>query len=661
MKQLQMKSYINALSEHQEKYLEKYESLKAYLSKKLPEISSPEELDSLRKRIKKEQTVLEAMYKEMEKIHKTLRDSKQSPASKRRFEKFSKKFVEGFEIAPPDCKPLFEQISTKKQKIKDENNPAEILKKLVSRYKANDLDLQAFNDFLMNPLVKSKIKTNRIFAAKVENLNKQIVIRYAQTIATIDQGLFLKIRSKDLFSPWAFKSSTAIAASTTHYNNIADYVSSLVLAASSMEERVIIVERWIWVAHYLCEELKDYSGCHAILTGLSRIEISRLSKTFASLSPESQDALAHISNKVLGSSALKPVFNAQQAIIPAMPLIQRDITFIADGNKSITDLESKEDKREEMAMRTGGGRKILHVFRRLQNERGNFRLSGDVDASLDELLRERLERPASYDSDEGYEVSKRLEPINNELETVKAVNFGKVFKGATPTNQPKMRQLFLEDVIQTLNNSLINNVSGFLKARKQEAFQMDENYVINWEKEDQELEKLNREKEAYVEVLQGYSTNEKNSNLLSRTNALIKKLEALDFKQIKMQSLETKLYNRLFLLKVEFDSASRFNPDSEKISLIIAELEKISELSQGCQLSPNFSRMLASFNDGVMAFKAESSPSEVEKDNPSTELEKPRAHVTHLGCRYSLLFAPKRMERSGMDEGLSLTTTAVLA
>lgn len=664
MKKTQMKRYITALSEYQAKYLEKYESLKAYLSKKLPEISSLDELDSLQKRVKKEQIALEAMHQEMVETYNTLKQSKHSRGSKHSFEKFNKNFVEVFQVAPPDCKPLFDQISIKRKQIKAEHNPVELLKKLISRFKANELDLQAFNDFLMNPAVKSKIRTNPIFAAKVGNLNKQIIIRYAQTIATIDQELFLNIRASELFSPWAFKSSPSIVANTAQYNNLADYLGRLILDASSIEERAIIIERWIWVAHYLFEELKDYSGCHAILSVFSRSEIGRLKKTFASLSPECLDALDKMSNELLVSQALKPIFNAQQAVIPAMPLIQRDVTFLEDGNKTVSELESNDEKREEMARRTGGGRKIMHIFKRLQDDRSNFHLSEEIDAPLDELLRGKLKAPvAPYGSKEAYQTSQLLEPVNNELKPAKPVKFGKVLSSASATNQPNMRQQLLQDTIKALTDSVLNNVSGFLKDRKQEAFQMDENYVIDWEKENLELIKIEREKEALVDTVKGFSNNEKNSTLLNRANLLIKKLEALDFKQIKMQHLESKLYARLYKLKVEFACAARFNDGEapEQISLIIAELEKISKLTEGCQFSANFLKFLNAFNDEVRVFKDLSNPSEKEKEH-SAELENPGSHATQfLRCRYSLLYAPVRKEQSSIDQGPTLRTSAILA
>lgn len=664
MKKTQMKRFINALSEYQAKYLEKYESLTAYLSKKLPEISGLDDLDSLQKRVKKEQIALEAMYKEMAETYNTLKKAKYTPKGKESFEKFNKGFVGTFQVAPPDCKPLFDQIATKRKQIKAEQNPAELLTKLISRFKANNLDLQAFNDFLMNPAVKSKIRTNPIFAAKVGNLNKQIIIRYAQTIARIDQELFLNIRASELFSPWAFKSSPSIMANTAQYNNLADYVGRLILDANSIEERAIIIERWIWVAHYLFDELKDYSGCHAILSVFSRSEIGRLKKTFASLSPECQDALDKMSNELLVSQALKPIFNAQQAVIPAMPLIQRDVTFLEDGNKTVSDLKSKDEKREEMTRRTGGGRKIMHVFKRLQDDRSTFRLSEEIDAPLNDLLRDRLKTPvAPYDSDDGYERSQLLEPVNNELKPAKPVKFGKVLNSASATNQPNMRQQLLQDSIKALTDSVLNNVSGFLKDRNQEAFEMDENYVIDWEKENLELGKLDREKEALVDTLKGFSNNEKNASLLKRANVLIEKLEALDFKHIKMQHLESKLYARLYKLKVEFACAARFNDkngDPEQISLIIAELEKISQLSEGCQFSANFLKFLNAFNDEVRVFKDLSNPAK-EEELTHTELENPGSRTTRfLRCRYSLLYAPVMKEKSSIDEGPTLQT-AILA
>ncbi|ARG97675.1 RasGEF domain-containing protein [Legionella micdadei] len=663
MKQSQLREYISALSKHQEEYLEKYKSLKTYINNRLPEISDLTELDSLRQHVKKDQRALERMYEEMAKIQKILKDaSKQSTKVKQTFEKFNLKFTAGFKDASPDCKPLFEQIAAKKQEIKDGNDPVQMLKKLISKFKANELDLQAFNDFLMNPAVKSKVRMNPLFAAKVENLNKQIIGRYAQTIATIDQELFLTIRKAELFSPWAYAKSPTIIANTTQYNNLADYVSNLVLAAPSIEERAIILDRWIWVAHYLFEELKDYSGCHAILTGLSRNEVSRLKRTFDSLSEETQDTFQKLSAAILVSNSLRPIFNAQQAVIPAMPLLQRDVTFVHDGNKAVTDLENKEEKREEMVMRTGGGRKIMLTFTKLQSERGNFSIPGDTDAHLDGLLRDRLKNPATpYDPAIADDLSKQLEPTGNELKAAKPIKFGKVFKSSSGNNQPCMRQVMLEELIQALTQYLVNDPSGFLKQRNQESFQMDNNYVIDWEKENKELEKLSREMEAHVEVLKGYSTKEKNSSLLNRANGLISKIEALDFKQLKMQNLESKLYVRLYKLKVEFANVSRYSrdPDAEQIGKIIAEVEKISKLSESCQFSPNFLKHLEAFNQEITAFKQLANPSEVQMENGHVELEKPLPSA-HLRCRFSLLYAPLRQDL-GMDKDLTPTLSTVVS
>ncbi|WP_160158655.1 RasGEF domain-containing protein [Legionella maceachernii] len=648
-----MRKYIDVLSEHQKEYLDKYASLKIYLETRLPEISSLDDLESLRKRIKKEQHALESMYGEMIKIQKTLKEStsKQSTKVKQTFEHWNQKFIDRFNKATPDCKTLFDQIDAKKQEIKDDNDPAKILKKLISKFQANELDIQAFNDFLMNPAVKSKMRANPLFSAKVEHLNRQIIVRYGHTLARLDQELFLNIRLQELFSPWAFAKSPTIKANAANYNNLSDYITNLILAAPSIEERSIIVDRWIWVAQYLFEELKDYSGCHAILSALSRNEVSRLSRTFESLSPETQDTFDKLSKSILVSSSLRPIFNAQEAVIPAMPLIQRDVTFVADGNKSVEDLESKDDKREEMMMRTGGGKKIVLAFDKLQTERTKYVIPNNIDLELDDFLRDRLKNPAvPYDSDAADQRSTELEPPKNDLKAAKPVRFGKVFKSASHNNQSCMRQVILEDLIKGLTTFVVNDPSGFLRGRNQEGFQMDEKkYVIDWEKEAEQIAMLHREIEANVDALKGYSTNEKNSSLVSRTQDLINKLEALDFKQIKMQQLENKLNITLFKLKVEFSSLSRVNHDNENVERldeIIAEVEKISTLAEECQFSSKFQKNLEEFNKVIDAYKLSSNSSEVKQEDPQVELEKPGLSVSHLRCRYSLLYAPLRHDHS---------------
>ncbi|CDZ78115.1 RasGEF domain protein [Legionella massiliensis] len=655
--------YIDVLTEHQNEYLKKYESLQQYLNAQLPETFEFGDLELVRARVRKEHLALKKLYEEIQKIHATLKDNaKNLPRrSLRRFEEFSEEFNARFTEANPDCKSMFQQINAQKEEIKASKDPVQILNKLVEKYKAASLTIKEYNEFLCNPLIKSKVKSSSSFAARVKEFNKQIIDASANTIAEIDQELFLNIKESDLLSPWAYKNSETLLANSTHHNNLADLASRDILRGSSVEERTITAERWIGVASSLFEVHKDYNGCMAILLAFSRVEISRLNKTMGGLSKESQETLAKLSEVVLVPQALKPIFNAQQAVIPALPMFQRDMTFLHDGNVSVSSLEDDEAKRSEMAERTGGGRKIMRVFTKLQKERANTVISGSRDVNLNSLLRDLLDNPGpEYDSEKAYQRSQQLEPAGNSLQVAKIIKLGKTVKSST-NSQPVMRQVMLQELIHELNHSpLVNDISAYLRAKNQELFQMDESCVIDWEQEKQLVEPLKREVEAYVEEIQGFLTNEKNSNLVKQGNELINHLQSIDFMQAKMNSLERTLSAGLYKLRIEFTTLTKLkaDPTDPKFVEVEAELTKISKLQESCQFSDRFLAGFADFKEQFEAFKQLTQQVSEDKENAldTLEVKLPRASQ----CRYSLLFNSYRPNIVS-EEALQLHQTAAAA
>ncbi|PJE13586.1 RasGEF domain-containing protein [Legionella sp.] len=639
------KTNLAELSNLQKKYMDEYKEQNKFFDSELLEITELDELERFQKRASKTLLVLKNRYEEIQAYAEVFAPKHSSP---------SKTQIE-FKAAKPDSKAFYEQINQRKQEIKTKRDPAKILKRLNEHFHANTFDMQAYNEFLINPAVKNKIRFNPIFASRVEKLNKQVITGYANSIAALDQKLFLQISTDELFSPpWKPEECPSMAAFTDQNVNLTNYISSLVLNASSMEERTLIVDRWIWVAYSLYHEHKDLSGCQAILTGLSTTEVSRLKKTFDGLNPETEQVFAKLNETMFPhrATALGPVLSQQQAAIPSMALIRRDITFLEDGNRYLEKIKDPSERRLEMASRTSGGRKMMLTLNKLQTERTHFPIPNDTDAQLDTILIDMLNNGFFYDQDESHELSTQIEPLGNDLETAKPVNFGRVLKSSTSSNssQPTIQRQMLEELIRDLNRYLIADVSRYLKDKKQsDVFVMDENYVIDWEKENSQLELLNREKEAHIETLEWLLKDEPKKSLVKEGNKLLQTLQDLDYKQLKMQNLEAKLFVNLYKLKIEFGTLSRLNPDpsnKQRLEDIETEVAKINELVETCELSPSLKTSLSAFNIEISTFrqlvnKAEEKQEEKENSEASIpDWRSNRSSQDHTSKnRYSLLYS----------------------
>lgn len=552
----------------------------------------------------------------------------------------------------PQEGPLNEETLTVNKK------PNRFFRDLINKNRANTLTLKEFNGFLCNSAVKRKIKVNLIFAKKVRNLNKQIIAEAANTIAALDQELFLNIQESELLSPWDYNKSPNLQANSDQYNNLANSVCRDILQAPLMEERILIAERWIWIASYLFEELKDYSGSMAILVAFSRVEISRLTKTLAGLSKDCQEVYDKLSETLLDSNALKPVLNAQEAVIPALPLIQRDMTFIHDGNLAVYSLDDSQDKSAEISLRTGGGRKLMLAFNKLQRERRNFFIPDERNSELDGLLRAQLQSSSlAYNSKQAYDLSQQLESPKTTLKTIKSISFGKVVK-SSKSSKPCMREVILEELMHDLNSIFAKGAADYLQAKGQSCFKVDGDYLIDWQKENQQLELLNREIASYIEAIEGYLTNQKNNSSIRQARALIAHLQAIDFKQSKMKNLEGTLSTILYKLNVEFGILEKLktNPADLRLREIEDELNKISQLQENCQFSPQFLDSLTLFKTRIKAVKPFASDIEESSITPITDWRKREIQLQGSPrYQYSLLFNQRRQDTQKEKDSLSKT------
>lgn len=599
---------IAELSNLQNKYMDEYREQKKYFDKELLEVTTLPELERLQKRASKALLVLKNKHEEIQ--------SYVAIPSPRQL--LPRKTQNEFKKAVPDSKALYEKINERKQEIKTKRDPAKLLKQLKENFSADTFNMKAYDEFLTNPIVKNKIKFNPIFATRVDKLNKNIITRYAHTIAALDQELFLKISTRELFSPpWKPEECPSMDAFSAQSANLGEYVSALIINAHSMEERTLIVDRWIWVAYSLYTEHKDLSGCQGILLGLAKIEVDRLKKTFDGLSPETKEVLDNLNEEVMPKNripALNPVMSQQQAVIPSMVLLRRDVTYLKDGNHYLEEIKSKAEKQLEMSTRIASGVKMRITIDKLQKERAALLVLEDKDTQLDNTLRDMLQNGSAYDEDANYRRSEELEPTGNNLAPAKPVKFGRVFKpsSSNSSNEPTMQQQILKELIQDIIPSALKKIS----------FAMDKDYVMDEEKDEAGLEPLNREIQAYIENLEWFLKDEKNSSLVKEGTELLQTLKELDLHQLKTQNLEAQLYVSLYKLKIEFGTLSRLNPTSELIQTIEAEVAKINNLTETYKFSRAFRTSLSAFNIEISTFrqlanKAEGKQDEEEKTNAS--------------------------------------------
>lgn len=178
--------------------------------------------------------------------------------------------------------------------------------------------------------------------AKLLGLSKDPV-KFTQQICLLDKQLFCQIRPRDFLAQYNGLSVASIDTFIDWFNNLSQWVATTVCVASSFEERVGVIERWLELARQALA-VSNYNFLMAIVSGLNMSPVQRLkrswnevSKKYIAVREEAEQILDPANNykKYRAVLAAKMSDIVPLKIIPFIALYLKDFFFMNDGNPSL--------------------------------------------------------------------------------------------------------------------------------------------------------------------------------------------------------------------------------------------------------------------------------------------------------------------------------------
>ncbi|KAF6209024.1 hypothetical protein GE061_014767 [Apolygus lucorum] len=167
----------------------------------------------------------------------------------------------------------------------------------------------------------------------------------AYHMTMFDWELFWNIHEYELlyntFGRHRFNQSTAnLDVFLRRFNELQYWVVTEICMTSSLSKRVHVLRKIIKLAAY-CKEFHNINGMFALVLGLSNVAVSRLSSTWDKLPGKSRKLYTQLEATIDPSRnhrAYRAVVSSMSApLIPFMPLLLKDMTFIHEGNKTMVD------------------------------------------------------------------------------------------------------------------------------------------------------------------------------------------------------------------------------------------------------------------------------------------------------------------------------------
>lgn len=167
----------------------------------------------------------------------------------------------------------------------------------------------------------------------------------AYHMTMFDWELFWNIHEYELlyhtFGRHRFGQSTAnLDAFLRRFNELQYWVVTEICLTQSLSKRVQILRKIIKLAAY-CKEFHNINGMFALVLGLSNMAVSRLSSTWDKLPGKSRKLYTQLEATIDPSRnhrAYRAVVSSMSSpLIPFMPLLLKDMTFIHEGNKTMVD------------------------------------------------------------------------------------------------------------------------------------------------------------------------------------------------------------------------------------------------------------------------------------------------------------------------------------
>ncbi|XP_033023913.1 rap guanine nucleotide exchange factor 4 isoform X2 [Lacerta agilis] len=205
----------------------------------------------------------------------------------------------------------------------------------------------------------------RLFACPRDQFDSLAPLQEQEGPSTGTVGMFELMSSKDLayqmtiyewelfncvhelelvyhtFGRHNFKKTTAnLDLFLRRFNELQFWVVTEICLCSQLSKRVQLLKKFIKIAAH-CKEYKNLNSFFALIMGLSNVAVSRLTMTWEKLPSKFKKIYAEFESLMDPSRNHRAyrltVAKLQPPVIPFMPLLIKDMTFIHEGNKTFID------------------------------------------------------------------------------------------------------------------------------------------------------------------------------------------------------------------------------------------------------------------------------------------------------------------------------------
>ncbi|GAD95390.1 cell division control protein Cdc25 [Paecilomyces variotii No. 5] len=189
------------------------------------------------------------------------------------------------------------------------------------------------------PLLPKKMKK-----VKLLDINP---IEIARQLTLIEFQLYSKMRLDEcLNKAWQKRAEAGaqepapnIRALIHHSNQLANWVGGMILAKDDLKKRVRIIKHFVEVAD-VCRSMQNYSTAISIISGLGTAPVYRLGRTWSQVSERTCAVLEPLRSLVASTKNFhqyrETLRSASPPCIPFLGVYLMDLTFIEDGNPSLT-------------------------------------------------------------------------------------------------------------------------------------------------------------------------------------------------------------------------------------------------------------------------------------------------------------------------------------
>ncbi|KAI2722564.1 hypothetical protein CBS147332_3493 [Penicillium roqueforti] len=169
----------------------------------------------------------------------------------------------------------------------------------------------------------------------------------ARQLTIMEAHMFGKVQRDELLNKnWQMKDSSNtpelapnIRALIRYSNQLSNWVGTLILAESDVKKRTQVIGHLVNVAN-TCHQLRNYSAVISILAGMESAPIYRLARTWAMVTERSCNTLRPLQAMTCSAhnyQAYRDTLRVAMApCVPFLGLFLKDLTFIEDGNPSMT-------------------------------------------------------------------------------------------------------------------------------------------------------------------------------------------------------------------------------------------------------------------------------------------------------------------------------------